>query len=109
MTLLDDSFKSIANAVMWGRSLYRNLQRFLFFQLVVNVACLLYTSGGDGAYPRNVILRSTMVMNGRGEFVVTAVGDATEIGKVAKLSLIHIFLPRIFVNSMRNWQQRVLP
>ena len=31
-------FKSIANAVMWGRSLYRNLQRFLFFQLVVNVA-----------------------------------------------------------------------
>ena len=42
--------------------------------------------GGDGAYPRNVILRSTMVMNGRGEFVVTAVGDATEIGKVAKKS-----------------------
>ena len=38
--------------------------------------------GGDGAYPRNVILRSTMVMNGRGEFVVTAMGDATEIGKV---------------------------
>ena len=29
--------------------------------------------GGDGAYPRNIILRSTMVMNGRGEFVVTAV------------------------------------
>ncbi len=43
-------------------------------------------SGGDGAYPRNIILRSTMVMNGRGEFVVTAVGDATEIGKVAKKS-----------------------
>ena len=42
--------------------------------------------GGDGAYPRNVILRSTMVMNGRGEFVVTAVGDATEIGKVAQKS-----------------------
>ena len=42
--------------------------------------------GGDGAYPRNIILRSTMVMNGRGEFVVTAVGDATEIGKVAKKS-----------------------
>lgn len=43
-------------------------------------------SGGDGAYPRNIILRSTMVMNGRGEFVVTAVGDVTEIGKVAKKS-----------------------
>ena len=47
MTLLDDSFKSIANAVMWGRSLYRNLQRFLFFQLVVNVADLLLVLGGS--------------------------------------------------------------
>ena len=47
MTLLDDSFKSIANAVMWGRSLYRNMQRFLFFQLVVNVAALLLVLGGS--------------------------------------------------------------
>lgn len=47
MTLLDDSFKSIVNAVMWGRSLYRNLQRFLFFQLVVNVAALLLVLGGS--------------------------------------------------------------
>ena len=47
MTLLDDSFKSIANAVMWGRSLYRNLQRFLFFQLVVNVVALLLVFGGS--------------------------------------------------------------
>ena len=47
MTLFDDSFKSIANAVMWGRSLYRNLQRFLFFQLVVNVAALLLVLGGS--------------------------------------------------------------
>lgn len=47
ITLLDDSFKSIANAVMWGRSLYRNLQRFLFFQLVVNVAALLLVLGGS--------------------------------------------------------------
>ena len=41
MTLLDDSFKSIARAVMWGRSLYKNIQRFIFFQLVVNVSALL--------------------------------------------------------------------
>lgn len=41
MTLLDDSFGSIVNAVMWGRSLYKNIQRFLFFQLVVNVCALL--------------------------------------------------------------------
>ena len=46
MTLLDDSFRSIVNAVMWGRSLYRNIQRFLFFQLVVNVTALLLVLGG---------------------------------------------------------------
>ena len=46
MTLLDDSFGSIVNAIMWGRSLYRNIQRFLFFQLVVNVAALMLVLGG---------------------------------------------------------------
>lgn len=47
MTLLDDSFGSIANAVMWGRSLYHNIQRFLYFQLTVNVAALLLVLGGS--------------------------------------------------------------
>lgn len=47
MTLLDDSFRSIVTAVMWGRSLYKNLQRFLFFQLVVNVTALLLVLGGS--------------------------------------------------------------
>lgn len=47
ITLLDDSFKSIANAVMWGRSLYKNIQRFLFFQLVVNLSALLVVLGGS--------------------------------------------------------------
>lgn len=46
MTLLDDSFGSIAHAVMWGRSLYKNIQRFLFFQLVVNITALLLVLGG---------------------------------------------------------------
>jgi Ca2+-transporting ATPase len=41
ITLLDDSFGSIATAVMWGRSLYQNIQRFLLFQLTINVAALL--------------------------------------------------------------------
>ena len=41
ITLLDDSFNSIVHAVMWGRSLYKNIQRFVFFQLIVNVAALL--------------------------------------------------------------------
>lgn len=47
ITLLDDSFHAIANAVMWGRSLYKNLQRFLFFQLVVNLTALLLVLGGS--------------------------------------------------------------
>jgi P-type Ca2+ transporter type 2C len=38
--LLDDSFRSIVNAVMWGRSLYENIQRFVLFQLTINVAAL---------------------------------------------------------------------
>lgn len=40
ITLLDDSFSSIATAVMWGRSLYQNIQRFLTFQLTINVVAL---------------------------------------------------------------------
>ena len=41
ITLLDDSFKSIASAVMWGRSVYQNIQRFILFQLTINVAALV--------------------------------------------------------------------
>ena len=41
ITLIDDSFSSIVHAVMWGRSLYKNIQRFIFFQLIVNVTALL--------------------------------------------------------------------
>lgn len=40
ITLLDDSFNSIATAVMWGRSLYQNIQRFILFQLTINVVAL---------------------------------------------------------------------
>ena len=47
MTLFDDSFRSIVSAVQWGRSLYRNIQRFIFFQLVVNVTALLLVLGGS--------------------------------------------------------------
>ncbi len=41
ITLLDDSFKSIATAVMWGRSLYKNIQRFILFQLTINFTALV--------------------------------------------------------------------
>lgn len=46
ITILDNSFFSISLAVMWGRSLYRNIQRFLLFQLTVNVAaCMIVLCG----------------------------------------------------------------
>ena len=41
ITLLDDSFNSIGTAVMWGRSLYKNIQRFIVFQLTINFVALL--------------------------------------------------------------------
>lgn len=41
ITLLDDSFNSIGTAVMWGRSLYKNIQRFIIFQLTINFVALL--------------------------------------------------------------------
>ncbi|MCM1319022.1 MAG: cation-translocating P-type ATPase [Muribaculaceae bacterium] len=46
ITIIDNSFSSIGRAVMWGRSLYKNIQRFLLFQLTVNVAaCFLVLVG----------------------------------------------------------------
>ncbi|MBQ5722980.1 MAG: cation-translocating P-type ATPase, partial [Muribaculaceae bacterium] len=46
ITIIDNSFASIARAVMWGRSLYKNIQRFVLFQLIVNVvACLIVLTG----------------------------------------------------------------
>ncbi len=46
ITIIDNSFASIGRAVMWGRSLYRNIQRFILFQMTVNVAaCLIVLAG----------------------------------------------------------------
>ena len=46
ITIMDSSFASIANAVMWGRSLYKNIQRFILFQMTINVsACLVVLLG----------------------------------------------------------------
>ena len=46
MTIIDNSFGTIANAVMWGRSLYKNIKRFILFQMTVNVtACVIVTVG----------------------------------------------------------------
>ena len=46
ITILDNSFKSIVRAVTWGRSLYINIQRFILFQMTINVAaCLIVLLG----------------------------------------------------------------
>ncbi|MBQ2099285.1 MAG: calcium-translocating P-type ATPase, PMCA-type, partial [Bacteroidales bacterium] len=46
MTIQDNSFSTISNAVMWGRSLYKNIQRFIMFQMTINVvACLIVLIG----------------------------------------------------------------
>jgi Ca2+-transporting ATPase len=46
ITIIDSSFESIGRAVMWGRSLYQNIQRFILFQMTVNVAaCLIVLAG----------------------------------------------------------------
>lgn len=46
MTIMDNSFSTITNAVMWGRSLYKNIQRFILFQMTINVvACLIVLVG----------------------------------------------------------------
>ena len=46
ITILDNSFSSIAKAVMWGRSLYRNIRRFILFQMTINVvACIIVLIG----------------------------------------------------------------
>lgn len=58
ITLLDDSFNSIATAVMWGRSLYQNIQRFILFQLTINVTALILvllgSIFGSGGLPLTV-------------------------------------------------------
>ena len=46
ITILDNSFRSIVNAVMWGRSLYNNIRRFIVFQMTINVvACIIVLLG----------------------------------------------------------------
>lgn len=46
ITILDNAFSSIVSAVMWGRSLYQNVQRFILFQLTINViACAIVLLG----------------------------------------------------------------
>lgn len=47
ITIMDNSFSSISRAVMWGRSLYKNIQRFILFQLTINVAACIIVAVGS--------------------------------------------------------------
>ena len=86
MTLLDDSFGSIVNAVMWGRSLYKNIQRFLFFQLTVNVTALLLVLGGSfvgSAMPLTVtqILWVNLIMDTFAAMALASLSPSREVMK----------------------------
>lgn len=86
MTLLDDSFGSIVNAVMWGRSLYKNIQRFLFFQLTVNVTALLLVLGGSiigTAIPLTVtqILWVNLIMDTFAAMALASLSPSREVMK----------------------------
>jgi Ca2+-transporting ATPase len=62
--ILDDSFASITSAVLWGRSLYENIQRFLLFQLTINVsACILVFTATLLGYPEPFTILQILWIN----------------------------------------------
>jgi len=64
ITILDNSFASIGRAVMWGRSLYRNIQRFILFQMTVNVcACLTVLAGAFMATDASLTVTQMLWVN----------------------------------------------
>ncbi|MFI3302106.1 MAG: calcium-translocating P-type ATPase, PMCA-type [Rikenellaceae bacterium] len=68
ITILDNSFNSISRAVMWGRSLYQNIQRFILFQLTINVvACIIVLigalSGGESPLTVTQMLWVNLIMD----------------------------------------------
>lgn len=64
ITIMDNSFNSITKAVMWGRSLYQNIQRFILFQLTVNVvACLIVGLGAFMSYQSPLTVTQMLWVN----------------------------------------------
>lgn len=105
MTLLDDSFGSIANAVMWGRSLYKNIQRFLFFQLVVNVCALLLVIAGalvGTEMPLTVtqILWVNLIMDTLAALALSSLPPSREVMKEAPRDQNDFILSRSIVRSI---------
>ncbi|MEE1298360.1 MAG: calcium-translocating P-type ATPase, PMCA-type [Muribaculaceae bacterium] len=64
ITILDNSFASISKAVMWGRSLYKNIQRFILFQITVNVvACAIVAMGAFMSYQSPLTVTQMLWVN----------------------------------------------
>lgn len=64
ITIIDNSFASISKSVMWGRSLYKNIQRFILFQITVNVvACAIVSLGSFMSYQSPLIVTQMLWVN----------------------------------------------
>ena len=108
MTLLDDSFGSIVNAVMWGRSLYKNIQRFLFFQLTVNVTALLLVLGGafvGTAMPLTVtqILWVNLIMDTFAAMALASLSPSREVMKEKPRKQTEFIISRKIGGSIFAW------
>lgn len=86
ITIIDNSFSSIGKAVMWGRSLYKNIQRFLLFQLTVNVtACCIVLVGAcvgtDSPLSVTQMLWINLIMDTFGAMALASLPPSTDVMK----------------------------
>ena len=86
ITIIDNSFSSIGRAVMWGRSLYKNIQRFLLFQLTVNVsACFIVLVGAfmgtESPLTVTQMLWVNLIMDTFGAMALASLPPSTEVMK----------------------------
>ena len=86
ITLIDDSFRSIATAVMWGRSLYKNIQRFIVFQLTVSLTAMVITLLGaffDTDMPLTVtqILWINLIMDTFASLALSTIPPSSDVMK----------------------------
>lgn len=103
ITIIDNSFSSIGKAVMWGRSLYKNIQRFLLFQLTVNVtACCIVLVGAlvgkDSPLTVTQMLWINLIMDTFGAMALASLPPSNEVmkDKPRKRGSEH-------VNEIGNW------
>ena len=84
ITIIDDSFTSIGRAVMWGRSLYKNIQRFLLFQLTVNVTacCIVFVGalvGKDSPLTVTQMLWINLIMDTFGAMALASLPPSADV------------------------------